>query len=590
MEHTSWAISIFVIGGAALLLIGTIVLAILIAVITKRPGIAAIVGLVPLLGIAVVFGSLLVWQSESHHRVHYDEPTLTSQFVEMPPHAGGISYDSRINFHPDLSMFKLLAVCAVAVAIAMAVASKGKHRNPGQARGHWWPVLLLLPLIVVVPGLFIVRSVGFRAEGPPQVALLEEMRQDTGNLFNHFKYGDERATAHVRAEFQRQRAQAQAEVARAQLRVAEQIRHHSDAAEAKRITEQASEEAMSALLRVQFANMDINQLIEMFQAPKIDLHPTTAEAEAPPVAALAVAASAPPEVNIVAAEAESDEKSTDAVPAEDSTDKTMEGESANSGSDAPAVVEKDAEGEKHDSDASNVENIDVEAQPGDLQRESSTPAAAAKPLPSWVNNQPGMVGPNWREVIVTDEYATEDECRQATDVFLLLKTADRAQSLGHVPFFESGRPSLTFDRGMVMLDDTIIYDRRNRTYWRDHRLQMLQKMGIGIDYLRRSITRDQHMASRESPRSMGTMYKQYTLVEFTPEFNSALQRAWNNYARQERFEIIGGWSAAVLGLLGLVFGLLKVDTWTKGYYSKRLFIGVPAAIIGGIILLLSLYA
>ena len=28
------------------------------------------------------------------------------------------------------------------------------------------------------------------------------------------------------------------------------------------------------------------------------------------------------------------------------------------------------------------------------------------------------------------------------------------------------------------------------------------------------------------------------------------------------------------------YGLLKVDTWTKGYYTKRLFLGVPAAIIG----------
>jgi len=40
------------------------------------------------------------------------------------------------------------------------------------------------------------------------------------------------------------------------------------------------------------------------------------------------------------------------------------------------------------------------------------------------------------------------------------------------------------------------------------------------------------------------------------------------------------YSGGVLGLLGLVFGLLKVDTWTRGYYSKPLFLGVPAAIIG----------
>ena len=31
--------------------------------------------------------------------------------------------------------------------------------------------------------------------------------------------------------------------------------------------------------------------------------------------------------------------------------------------------------------------------------------------------------------------------------------------------------------------------------------------------------------------------------------------------------------------------MLKLDTATKGYYTKRLFIGVPAAIIGAVTLL-----
>jgi hypothetical protein len=41
----------------------------------------------------------------------------------------------------------------------------------------------------------------------------------------------------------------------------------------------------------------------------------------------------------------------------------------------------------------------------------------------------------------------------------------------------------------------------------------------------------------------------------------------------------------VVGGLALAYGLLKVDTWTRGYYSKRLFVGVPAAIIGVVWLL-----
>ena len=41
-----------------------------------------------------------------------------------------------------------------------------------------------------------------------------------------------------------------------------------------------------------------------------------------------------------------------------------------------------------------------------------------------------------------------------------------------------------------------------------------------------------------------------------------------------------GAAMVAVGLLGMVYGMLKVDTWTKGYYTKRLFLGVPAAIIG----------
>jgi hypothetical protein len=122
-------------------------------------------------------------------------------------------------------------------------------------------------------------------------------------------------------------------------------------------------------------------------------------------------------------------------------------------------------------------------------------------------------------------------------------------------------------------------------YSHDDRLRLLGKMGIGIDEIRRSVVREEHLASRDSRRAFDTMYRKYTLSQFTPWFDEQLRRHWDAFLRQERFEIVGGWAGAVLGLLGFVFGLLKIDTWTKGYYSKRLFIGVPAAIIGGVSLL-----
>ena len=48
--------------------------------------------------------------------------------------------------------------------------------------------------------------------------------------------------------------------------------------------------------------------------------------------------------------------------------------------------------------------------------------------------------------------------------------------------------------------------------------------------------------------------------------------------------MVGMGAGSMFALLSLVFALLKVDTWTKGYYSKRLFLGVPLAIIGVLLL------
>ena len=107
-------------------------------------------------------------------------------------------------------------------------------------------------------------------------------------------------------------------------------------------------------------------------------------------------------------------------------------------------------------------------------------------------------------------------------------------------------------------------------------------MGIGVDFIRREILVKQY--TEQSERSCGPMYRMYTLVEFTPSVDSELRRHWASLQRQDTFGMVGVGAASVLGLLGLVYGLLKVDTATKGYYTKRLFIGVPAAIIGGTVL------
>lgn len=205
--------------------------------------------------------------------------------------------------------------------------------------------------------------------------------------------------------------------------------------------------------------------------------------------------------------------------------------------------------------------------------------------PAWVDMPPKRIGNTWREAVASGEYTTKEECERASDIYLLLATYNHLLQLtDQTPPLSNGwRPDLKFDGNIVTADgELLIADGRAR----DVRLQELARYGIGIDFVRREIAKDQYLETVE--RSFGPMTNQYTLVEFTPSVDAELSRRWNERRRDERLLAVGAGAGSVLGLIGLAFGLLKVDTWTKGYYSKRLFLGVPAAIIG-MLALLSLF-
>jgi hypothetical protein len=185
--------------------------------------------------------------------------------------------------------------------------------------------------------------------------------------------------------------------------------------------------------------------------------------------------------------------------------------------------------------------------------------------PQWVQQAPKRVGNVRRDVIETDEYATREECEWAADRLLQLKTFEHLQRL-------VGKP----------LDADHLHNLRNEalsieghTPWFLHELE---KAGITIDYIHHEIARDEFR--EEVERSFGKMQKLYTQIEFTPAVENELRQRWQVSQRQERFAFVGLGAGSVLGLLGLAWGLLKVDTWTKGYYTKRLFIGLPLAAIG----------
>jgi hypothetical protein len=203
---------------------------------------------------------------------------------------------------------------------------------------------------------------------------------------------------------------------------------------------------------------------------------------------------------------------------------------------------------------------------------SFEPAADA---PAWIDDPPKRVGKIWREVLITDEYATAEECARAADLQLVRATFDHLQTLSGESI--AGGPFGVVPATIVDEEGRVISDEAQSA------AKYLARMGIGVDYIRREIAKEEYTETVQ--RSFGPMRKSYTQVEFSPIVDQELRARWEEHLRRERFATVGFGAGSVLSLVGLAYGLLKVDTWTKGYYSKRLFLGVPAAIIGVLALL-----
>jgi hypothetical protein len=185
---------------------------------------------------------------------------------------------------------------------------------------------------------------------------------------------------------------------------------------------------------------------------------------------------------------------------------------------------------------------------------------------------------------------------RAAEVYLMFKTYERLQQLIGRPHTTRDLPSITFRNNTMVADDgQTIFDVVNVAGgWSDARLSTLSNMGISPAFLRTEIVAKDPVNGefREyvetSTRSFGPMKRLHTQIEFTPAIDGELRRRWDAQVREDRFAYVGLGAGSVLGLLGMVWGLLRLDTATKGYYSKWLFIGVPAAIMGAIVL--SLFA
>jgi hypothetical protein len=183
---------------------------------------------------------------------------------------------------------------------------------------------------------------------------------------------------------------------------------------------------------------------------------------------------------------------------------------------------------------------------------SGAGSLAARDRPEWVVNPPKQIGNVRKFVVVSDPFVSVEECRRDADRKMQNLALNRASEL-------SG--AATRRMGIAEFVD----------------------LGLGADYPRRELCTDEFVDTIDS--SVGEMKQVYALLEFNESQDALLVDRARWYSRQEGLQDVSLLGGGLLASVATLFGLLKVDTWTRGYYTKRLFLGVPAAIIGVLILL-----
>ncbi|MEQ8210005.1 MAG: hypothetical protein RH917_09255 [Lacipirellulaceae bacterium] len=198
--------------------------------------------------------------------------------------------------------------------------------------------------------------------------------------------------------------------------------------------------------------------------------------------------------------------------------------------------------------APNAKKTDEEDQPV-----TAEPPAAP---PSWVTNPPKRTGNVTRRVVSAGPFKTTSDCYRQIERKLEEAVVVHLQELV--------RSQPAFNQGHV---------------------SNLRRYNITPQTILRVLCPPDGEYIEVLDTSVGEMKTLHVLMEFGPEQNAFLLNQWRDYERLDRIFGVTAFAGLTLAIIAGVWGLLWLDTFTRGYYTKRLFLGVPAAIIGGICLI-----
>jgi hypothetical protein len=173
--------------------------------------------------------------------------------------------------------------------------------------------------------------------------------------------------------------------------------------------------------------------------------------------------------------------------------------------------------------------------------------------PDWVTRPPQPLerkgNDAYRAVVSSGFSKGEDRCRENFDTHLLAVAAEyidqiaesgAGQRITHAPG--------TRERALQYLSTNVIKQR-----YREERLE-------------------------ETPIDEGI--EQFALLEFNEQAATFFRQEWRQVVQERRLFLFAGAVAVLLGLVGTIFGYLKTDTSTRGYYTGRLRLGAGVLIVG----------
>jgi hypothetical protein len=97
-------------------------------------------------------------------------------------------------------------------------------------------------------------------------------------------------------------------------------------------------------------------------------------------------------------------------------------------------------------------------------------------------------------------------------------------------------------------------------------------------FIRNHLVRGEWEERRET--TFDTMITLHELLEFDRDANDAIEANYKQSVVMGRLGYTAAGGGVVLGLLTILFGYLKLDTLTRGYYTGRLSLTALAAILG----------